>query len=191
MCSLESFTSGSLQTVACLWTSWDSVGFISSQMLYICSFIWRCEDIWITHCHIDCWGMVTNMMIFNALCSHGYQTWLFCNLFLWSCVKGTMFMPSLQTNILELKTQDYSSSGIICWSHTDKDIWRSEPSNLDLPCYPWGSHKLSVGLVVNVWRLLIDLYHVPSIIYASFTFYECLKCFHSFKLPWAEENLRS
>jgi hypothetical protein len=47
-----------------------------------------------------------------------------------------MFIPSLQTNILELKTQDYRSSGSICWGHTDKDIGGSGSSNLDLPYDP-------------------------------------------------------
>lgn len=177
MCSLESFTSGTLQVIACAWTLWDSADFISSQTSFICSFEWKCEDIWITHCHIDCWSMVTNMMIFSAVCSPGYQTRLFCDLFLWSCVKGTMFMPSLQTNILELKMWDYRS---ICWDHTDEGIGRSGSSNLDLPCDPWGSHKLPVWLVGNVWRFLTDLCFVPSIIFACFNFYERLKCSHSF-----------
>jgi len=86
VCSLESFAPGGLQVIACAWTLWDSAAFISS-------FILRCEDIWITRRHIDCWSMVTNMMNFSAVCSHGYQTWLFCDLFLWSSVKGTIFMP--------------------------------------------------------------------------------------------------
>ena len=163
--------------MACAWTLWDSAHFISRQILFMCSFVWRWEDIWITHRHIDCWSRVTNMMIFSAVCSNGYQTWLFCDLFLWSCVKGTMFMPSLQTNILELKTRDYRN---ICWGCTDEGIGKSGSSNLDLPRDPWGSHKLPVWLVGNVWRFLTDLCYVPSIIFARFNFCECLKCSHSF-----------
>jgi hypothetical protein len=121
--------------------------------------------------------MVTDMMIFSAVHSHGYQTWLFCDLFLWSCVKGTMFMPSLQANVLELKMQDYRS---IWWGHSDKGIGRSGSSNLHLPCDPWGSHKLPVWLVGKVWRFLTDFCYVLSIIYALFNFYERLECSHSF-----------
>jgi hypothetical protein len=42
----------------------------------------------------------------------------------------------MQTNILELKTQDYRSSGNHLLGHTDKDIGRSGSSNLDLPYDP-------------------------------------------------------